>query len=349
MEKVHLLDLDISELEQLVEELGEKKYRGKQIFQWLHKGISNFDEMTNIPIGLRSKLKEQAIINGVKILSKFNSSVDDTIKYLFLLEDNNIIEGVLMRYHHGNTLCISSQVGCRMGCSFCASTLEGLVRNLRPGEMLGQILAVDRDIGSNGTERAVTNVVIMGSGEPLDNYENTVKFLRLLNDPLGIHMSMRNVSLSTCGLVNKIRDLADEGLAVTLSISLHAPNDEIRKKIMPVARAYKISDILDACRYYIQKTGRRVVFEYTLIQGLNDGTQHARELAKILRGMQCHVNLIPLNPVEERELHTSKKNDIENFKKVLEKLHISVTQRREMGTDINGACGQLRRRYLKKE
>lgn len=347
MKKVCLLDLTYDELSSLIEEIDEKPFRAKQVFQWIHKGIESFDEMSNIPAETRKKLSEISTIGQIKILERLHSKLDDTTKYLFLLEDDNIIEGVLMRYTYGNTLCISSQVGCKMGCRFCASTLNGLVRDLHPGEMVGQVLAVNNDLCSNGRKRSVTNVVIMGSGEPLDNYENTVKFLRSISHPEGFHMSLRNISLSTCGLVPQILALADENLPITLSVSLHAPDDDTRQKIMPIAKAYKIRDILDACRVYIKRTGRRVIFEYALISGINDSLKQAKMLADILRGIQCHVNLIPLNPVAEREYITSYKNDIHRFRKQLERMHISVTQRRELGSDINGACGQLRRKYLK--
>jgi 23S rRNA (adenine2503-C2)-methyltransferase len=272
------------------------------------------------------------------------SKLDDTEKLIYRLSDGNLIEGVLMRYRHGDTLCVSTQVGCRMGCAFCASTLGGLVRNLTPGEMLGQIIAVNRMLGPEG--RRVHNVVLMGSGEPLDNYENVVKFLRLATDGRGLNLSARGISLSTCGLVPEIRRLAEEGIPVTLSVSLHAPDDETRKKLMPVANAYAIGDILAACRYYIEKTGRRVIFEYALAGGVNCETRHADRLAQILRGMQCHVNLIPLNHVAESALLPPPDGATEAFLARLTQRHISATRRREMGDDIEGACGQLRRRVM---
>ena len=251
-----------------------------------------------------------------------------------------------MRYHHGDTLCVSTQVGCRMGCAFCASTLDGRVRNLTAGEILGQVVAANGHIRKQDPERRIHNIVLMGSGEPLDNYDNVVKFLRLVNDPRGLNISLRNVSLSTCGLVRKMYDFAAEGLPVTLSLSLHAPNDEIRRRIMPVANAYPISEVLDACRYYVEKTGRRVIFEYALIKNVNCETKHAEELARRLRGLQCHVNLIPLNDVKERNLEAPSKQDVAAFLKRLELKNISATVRREMGADIDGACGQLRRKAL---
>ncbi|MFR2460157.1 MAG: 23S rRNA (adenine(2503)-C(2))-methyltransferase RlmN, partial [Christensenellales bacterium] len=263
------------------------------------------------------------------------------------LQDGNIVEGVTMRYNYGNTLCVSTQVGCRMGCKFCASTLEGCVRNLTPGELLGQIIAVNGHLHeTDGPDARISNVVLMGSGEPLDNYDNVIKFLRLLNREDGLHMSLRGVSLSTCGLVPRIYDLANEGLPVTLCISLHAPNDEIRRRTMPIANKYAMDDILAACRNYIDKTGRRVIFEYALVSGVNCSRESAHELAARLRGMQCHVNLIPLNDVPERDLRAPYEGEMRAFEDELKHLHISVSRRREMGDDIEGACGQLRRAYI---
>ncbi len=342
------LDMDLEELGGALRELGEPAFRARQVFSWLHKGVG-FSEMSNLPKALREKLEEERPLGGVSILEKRVSKLDGTAKYLFLLEDGNIVEGVLMRYKYGNTLCISTQVGCRMGCTFCASTLGGLVRNLRPGEMLGEILAVEREqtlLGLKTGERAVTNVVLMGSGEPLDNYDNVVKFLRLVNMPEGIGISHRNISLSTCGLVPRILELAGSGLNVTLSISLHAPNDAMRQELMPIARRYSIGELMAAAREYVRLTGRRVVFEYTLVRGKNDGEAQARELAALLRGLQCHVNLIPLNVVKERGMEGTTLANARLFQAMLEKLGVSATIRREMGDDIEGACGQLRRSYL---
>lgn len=340
------LSMSVSELEAALKELGEPAFRAKQVFWWLHKGAL-FDEMTNLPKSLREKASKMPL-GGAKIVEK-RVSTDGTAKYLFLLEDGNIIEGVYMHYKHGNTLCISTQVGCRMGCTFCASTLGGLVRNLSPGEMLGQILAVEREQSALGLvehDRAVTNVVLMGSGEPLDNYDNVLKFLLLVNDPQGIQISHRNISLSTCGLVDKMQELSKSGLNVTLSISLHAPNDAIRASMMPIAKHYSIAEVIGAARDYVRETGRRVIFEYALVRGVNDAHEHAVELAKLLRNLQCHVNLIPLNTVSERELRGSTLSAAREFLDALEKLGISATIRREMGNDIQGACGQLRRSYL---
>ena len=337
------------ELERFVTgELGQPRYRAGQIADWLNRG-ADIEGMTNLSAPLRAKLSELAVANPVRILDSFKSKIDDTEKFLYALPDSNLIEGVLMRYHHGDTLCVSTQVGCRMGCAFCASTLEGRVRNLTPGEILGQVAAANRHIRGDDPERRVHNIVLMGSGEPLDNYDNVVKFLRLVNDPKGLNISLRNISLSTCGLVRRMYDFAAEGLPVTLSLSLHAPNDEIRRKIMPVANAYRYEEVLAACKHYIEKTGRRVIFEYALIKDLNSDVRHAEELARRLRGMRCHVNLIPLNDVKERHLAAPDRRTVDAFLKRLELKHISATVRREMGADIEGACGQLRRSYLKDE
>ena len=341
-----LLSMSLEELTAWLKERGYPAFRGRQLYEWLQRGAS-FDEMTNLPKDFRARLAEGASANPVRIRDAFVSKLDGTEKYLYELDDGNLIEGVLMRYHHGNTLCLSTQIGCRMGCAFCASTLEGCVRSLTPAEMLGQIIAVNRRLNGDGR---VGNVVLMGSGEPLDNYDNVMKFLRLMNDARGLNMSLRGVSLSTCGLVPNMYRLADEGLPVTLSVSLHAPNDEIRKKLMPVARAYAMEDVLAACRNYVDKTGRRVIFEYAMVGDMNCETAHADELAHRLRGLQCHVNLIPLNEVKERDaLKAPTPAQVERFMKRLEERHISVTRRREMGDDIQGACGQLRRHTLMNE
>lgn len=321
---------------------GLPAFRGRQMFQWIHQGV-DFDGMTNLPLSLREKLKETAVAQPVCILQQRQSKLDDTVKFLFGLKDGNCVEGVLMHYHHGYTLCVSTQVGCRMACAFCASSLEGCVRNLTAGEMLGEILCANRFLA--GRDR-VHNVVLMGSGEPLDNYDEVTRFLRLLREEKGVNIGLRNVSLSTCGLVPQLLRFAAENLPVTLSVSLHAPNDEIRRTIMPVAKVYAMEELLRACRNYIEKTGRRVVFEYALIGGVNCEERHAVELAGRLRGMQCHVNLIPLNTVEERGLRGVNETTVRRFMETLEGLHISVTRRREMGDDIEGACGQLRRKTL---
>jgi len=346
MDKKQLLGMTYSELEQFVTgELGESKFRTKQISEWLARG-ADIDGMTNLSAKLREKLKEIAVANPVRILESYKSKIDETEKFLYAMRDGNLIEGVVMRYHHGDTLCVSTQVGCRMGCAFCASTLDGRVRDLTAGEILGQVVCANNHIQKQDPERRIHNIVLMGSGEPFDNYDNVVKFLRLVNDPKGLNISLRNVSLSTCGLVRKIYDFAAEGLPVTLSLSLHASNDEVRKQIMPVANAYPINEVLDACRYYVEKTGRRVIFEYALIKNVNCDLKHAEELARRLRGLQCHVNLIPLNDVKERNLEAPSKQEIAAFQRRLELKNISATVRREMGADIDGACGQLRRKAL---
>ena len=348
MEKRQLLGMNASELERfVVDELGEGRFRAKQIGQWLTRGV-DIDGMTNLSVKLRERLNEMAVANPVRILESYASKLDETEKFLYALHDGNLIEGVVMRYHHGDTLCVSTQVGCRMGCAFCASTLDGRVRDLTPGEILGQVVAANRHIQAADPQRRIHNIVLMGSGEPLDNYDNVVKFLRLVNDPDGLNISLRNVSLSTCGLVRRMYDFAAEGLPVTLSLSLHAPNDEIRRKIMPVANAYPIGEVLDACRYYVEKTGRRVIFEYALIKGVNCELRHAEELARRLRGLQCHVNLIPLNDVKERNLEAPSRQEVAAFLRRLELKNISATVRREMGADIDGACGQLRRKALQR-
>ena len=331
-----------AELTDYCREQGLPAFRGRQIFRWIHQGV-DFDGMTNLPLALREKLRQIAVAQPVEIVDRRESRLDDTVKFLFGLKDGNCVEGVLMHYHHGYTLCISTQVGCRMGCAFCASTLDGCVRNLTSGEMLGEILCANRFLA--GRDR-VHNVVLMGSGEPLDNYDNVMRFFRLLREEDGVNIGLRNVSLSTCGLVPRMYDLAEEGLPVTLSVSLHAPNDEIRQKTMPIAKVYPMDDVLAACRNYVEKTGRRVIFEYALVGGVNCEEQHAVELASRLRGLQCHVNLIPLNAVEERHLKGVSEQTVSRFLATLERLHISATRRREMGDDIEGACGQLRRKTM---
>ena len=335
-----LLSLTPDELTALLLDIGEPKYRAAQMFPQLHRGISP-DEMTNIGRQTRSRLAAVAEYRLPDVRRKLVSRLDGTVKYLFGLADGNCVESVVMTYEHGRTICISSQVGCRMGCRFCASTIGGKVRDLVPGELLGQVIAAQRDLGER-----ISNIVMMGIGEPLDNYDNVVRFLRLVNDPKGLNISLRNVSLSTCGLVRRMYDFAAEGLPVTLSLSLHAPNDEIRRRIMPVANAYPISEVLDACRYYVEKTGRRVIFEYALIKNVNCDVSCADELARRLRGLQCHVNLIPLNDVKERNLEAPSRQEVAAFQKRLELKNISATVRREMGADIDGACGQLRRKAL---
>ena len=337
-----LTGMNPAELTDYCRAQGLPAFRGKQLFRWIHQGV-DFDGMTNLPLSLRERMRQTAVAQPVEIIERRESRLDDTVKFLFGLRDGHCVEGVLMHYHHGYTLCISTQVGCRMGCAFCASTLDGCVRNLTPGEMLGEILCANRFLA--GRDR-VHNVVLMGSGEPLDNYDNVMRFLRLLREEDGVNIGLRNVSLSTCGIVPKMYDLAEEGLPVTLSVSLHAPNDEIRRQTMPIAKVYPMDDVLAACRNYVEKTGRRVIFEYALVGGVNCEERHAVELASRLRGLQCHVNLIPLNTVEERHLKGVPEQTVTRFLHTLEGLHISATRRREMGDDIEGACGQLRRKTI---
>lgn len=333
--------LDLEELTEYIEDLGEKKFRAKQIYKWLHQDfVTGFDEMTNIPKDLRNRLKEDAYIYVVKPVKVMVSEFDGTRKYLYELNDGNIIESVLMKYHHGNSVCISTQVGCRMGCRFCASTLDGLERQLTPSEMLDEVYRIQKDIGER-----VSNIVLMGSGEPLDNYDNVIKFIKLISDENGLNISGRNITLSTCGIVPMIRRLADEKMQLTLAISLHASDDDTRRKLMPVANKYTIAELLDACRYFFQTTGRRITFEYSLVSGINDTESEAKKLGGLLNDINCHVNLIPVNPIKERDFKQSVKKDVEKFKNVLEKYKINVTIRREMGRDIQGACGQLRKSY----
>ena len=343
--KEQLLGMTPEELGAYLKGLGQPAFRAKQVFSWLHQGVP-FEGMSNLPKALRETLRESCLDNPVQVIETIRSKLDGTVKLLYRLHDGHIIEGVLMRYKYGNTLCVSTQVGCRMGCKFCASTLDGCARSLTPGEMLGQIVAANGVLAAQEAGQKVGNIVLMGSGEPFDNYDNVVKFLRILRMEGGLCIGMRSVSLSTCGLVPNMRRFAEENLPVTLSLSLHAPNDAIRQQTMPIARVYSMDEVLDACRYYIEKTGRRVIFEYALVHGVNAGPEHAAELAGRLRGMQCHVNLIPLNAVKERGLMGVSEREVELFKKELEKRNISVTRRREMGDDIEGACGQLRRRYM---
>lgn len=331
----------LSELTEELVEMGEAKFRAKQIYEWIHvKLVKNFDEMSNISVTLKNKLKERYSFCTIRAERVQESKIDGTRKYLFELEDGNYVESVWMKYHHGNSVCISSQVGCRMGCRFCASTLDGLLRNLTPAEMLEQIYEITRLTGER-----VSNIVVMGTGEPMDNYDNLVKFIRLLTCEEGLNISQRNVTVSTCGLVPKMRQFAEENLQVTLALSLHAPNDEKRKELMPIANSYSIDECLKACDYYFEKTKRRVSFEYSLVAGVNDNDKEAEELGKLLKGHNGHVNLIPVNPIKERDYKRSDKTRIFAFQNKLEKNGINVTIRREMGRDIDGACGQLRRRH----
>ena len=342
MEKIDIKSLNYEELQEQLKQLGEKQFRAKQIYEWLHvKLVDSFDEMTNVSKALRDKLAEHYDLIRVKEVAKRVSKDGSTSKFLFELYDKRVIESVLMKYKHGNSVCISSQVGCRMGCRFCASTLGGLERCLTASEMLDQIYQIQKISGER-----VSNVVVMGTGEPLDNYDNLVQFVRMLTDEHGLNISQRNITVSTCGLCEKIKQLADEQLQITLAISLHAPNDEKRKELMPVANKYSIAQIMDACHYYYDKTGRRITFEYSLVKGVNDGMEQANELARLVKGLNCHINLIPVNPIKERDYAKSDMSFIQNFKNILEKKRINVTIRREMGSDIDAACGQLRKSYI---
>ena len=337
-----LRSLSYEELKDSLAEMGEKPFRANQIYEWLHKKhIQSIDEMTNISLALRNKLSEKYDFGRFEIVRMQESKIDGTRKYLFALGDGNMIESVLMRYHHGNSVCISSQVGCRMGCAFCASTLDGLVRSLTPGEMLGQIYAISSD-----THERISNVVVMGSGEPMDNFDNIVKFIGMLTDERGLNISQRNLTVSTCGLVDRIRQLADMQFQLTLAISLHATTDESRRQLMPIANRYSIKEITDACAYYFEKTGRRITFEYSLVGGVNDSEEEAERLSKIAKPLHAHINLIPVNPIKERDFVPSKDRNIKAFQNKLEKNGINVTIRREMGRDIDGACGQLRRKVM---
>ncbi len=330
------------ELIKEVEDIGEKKFRAKQIYEWLHvKLVDHFEEMTDLSKSLREKLGKTYEILPVTMLERQQSKLDGTNKFLFQLYDGNVVESVLMRYKHGNSVCISSQVGCRMGCRFCASTIGGLVRNLSASEMVGQIYQIQKIIGER-----VSNVVIMGTGEPLDNYDNFLRFVTILTDEHGLHISQRNITVSTCGIVPNMLALAKENLQITLALSLHGATQEKRKKLMPVANKYELQEVLKACDAYFKETGRRITFEYSLVHGVNDTEEDARELIEILKPRNCHLNLIPVNPIKERDFEQPSRKSALNFKNKLEKSGINVTIRREMGADIDGACGQLRRRYV---
>lgn len=341
MEKIDIKSLNLNELKDLFKIYEEKSFHAVQVYEWIHKKLAqNFSEMTNISKTLRQKLQETCNNTKLEEIEQLKSK-DGTIKYLFRLSDGTVIESVLMRYHHGNSVCISSQAGCSMGCRFCASTLAGLTRNLTPAELLEQIYQISRS-----TNERISNIVVMGTGEPFDNYENLIKFIHMISDENGLNISQRNITVSTCGIVEKIKKFAEEGLSVTLALSLHASTDEIRRELMPIAKVYSISQVLEACDYYYKITKRRLTFEYSLIDGVNDREIDAKNLVRLLTGKNCHVNLIPVNPVKERDFQRSKGKNIQNFKNILEKNRINVTIRREMGTDIEAACGQLRKSYL---
>lgn len=337
----NLRDLTFGELENLILSLGEKKFRATQVFSWLHKGVESYDEMTNIPKSLRDKLACEYYVFAPRIVKKLESKLDKTKKYLFSLHDGNMVESVVMYYNHGITICVSSQVGCAMGCKFCASTIGGLVRNLTPGEILEQIIFASKDIGER-----ISNIVMMGIGEPLANYDNVIKFLKIVNDEHGVNIGYRHISLSTCGIVPRIYDLSEENLPITLSISLHASSDDVRSSIMPVNNTYNIYELLTACRAYQKKTGRRISFEYAIIKGVNDSNKHASDLASVLKGMLCHINIIPVNKVEENSFEKPDNARIQSFIKQIEKHGITATVRRKLGADINASCGQLRKNNL---
>lgn len=341
--RIDIKSLTRQELRTELENMGEKAFRANQLYEWLHKKLArDYEEMTNIPKSLKEKLKQSVKLTSLSIAQIQTSKLDGTKKYLFELEDGNFVESVWMKYHHGNSVCISSQVGCRMGCRFCASTLDGLERNLTPAEMLDQIYAISADTGER-----VSNVVVMGTGEPLDNYDNLLKFIRLITDENGLNISQRNITVSTCGLVENMKRLADEKLQITLALSLHGSTQEKRRELMPIANKYDISEVIDACKYYFDKTGRRITFEYSLVGGVNDTDEDAENLCSLVYGINCHVNLIPVNPIKERDYVETEKKNVISFQQKLEKKHINATVRREMGRDIDGACGQLRRRHTK--
>ena len=340
-----LIDLKNLEYEELIEflvSLGEKKFRAEQIFSWLLKGVTSYDEMTNISKETKNKLNEVSFVSYMKIKQKLVSKIDGTVKYLFELNDGNCIESVVMRYHHGITICVSSQVGCRMGCKFCASTIGGLYRNLSAGEILNQIIFAQKDLGER-----IGNVVMMGIGEPMDNYDNVITFLHNVNNEKGLNIGYRHITISTCGIVSGILKLVDEGLPVNLAISLHAPNDEIRDAIMPVNKAFKINELLNACEEYFIKTKRRISFEYSLIGGVNDSEENARELAKLILPLKAHINLIPVNKVEESGFKMGSQSEINRFLNLLTKQGVNATIRCELGSDISASCGQLRKKTLK--
>ena len=339
---MNLKSMTQQEIVAVLKELGQPTFRAKQVYTWLHKGVRSYDEMSNLPKTLRDALSQQYPICAPEVVRKQESQKDGTIKYLWRLSDGNCVETVLMRYHYGNTVCISTEVGCKMGCAFCASTLGGLVRKLEPFEMLDQVLFTQVDSG-----QPISHIVLMGIGEPLDNFDNVMRFLELVNSTDGMNISMRHISLSTCGLVPKIDELAKRKLQLTLSVSLHAPNDEIRNTIMPVNKAYPVEELLAACRRYYDATSRRISFEYAMIDGVNDSEENAKELIRRLKGLPAHFNLIPLNHVEESPLKPSSRNAVAKFQKTLENSGIPATVRRTLGGDIDASCGQLRRKHMK--
>lgn len=337
--KTNIKNMTIKELEIFFGMIGEQKFRAKQVFQWIYRGVYGFEEMTDLSKALREKLEEEATIEALELLKLQVSKKDGTRKYLFKLSDGNTIETVYMKYKFGNSICVSSQAGCRMGCSFCASAVNGFQRNLTASEMVDQILAVEKDSNTK-----ISNVVVMGTGEPFDNYNNLAKFIELINAKEGLNLGMRSITVSTCGIIPKIKEFAREFPQVNLAISLHAPNDKMRSQIMPINDKYTMDELIETCRNHVEKTGRRITFEYALIKGFNDQIGHAEELASKLRGMICHVNIIPLNQVEESRLKGVEREEAEKFKEMVEKRGVQATVRREMGSDIDAACGQLRLR-----
>ncbi len=344
-QKTDIKALTLSELKKEMDKIGEKAFRGQQLYEWMHVKLArDFDEMTNLSKAFREKCKQLYSYTALQAVQIQESKLDGTKKFLFALADGNVVESVWMKYKHGNSVCISSQVGCRMGCRFCASTLDGLERNLTASEMLDQVYAITLLTGER-----VSNVVVMGTGEPLDNYDNLLAFLHLLTDENGLHISQRNVTVSTCGIVPGMRQLAEEKLQITLALSLHSTTDEKRRRLMPIANKYSIEELMDACSYYFEQTGRRITFEYSLVGGVNDTDEDAQELIALARPLCCHINLIPVNPIKERDYVQSSQGRVLHFKNMLEKNKINVTIRREMGRDIDGACGQLRRKYKGEE
>lgn len=340
-ELIDLKNLEYDELVEFLLSIGEKKFRAEQIFSWLMKGITSYDEMSNISKQTRQKLQEVSFVSSMKIRKKLVSKIDGTVKYLFELDDGNCIESVVMRYHHGLSICVSSQVGCRMGCKFCASTIGGLCRNLTAGEILNQIIFAQKDLGER-----IGNVVMMGIGEPMDNYKNVVTFLHNVNNEKGLNIGYRHITISTCGIVDGIKKLSKEELPINLAISLHAPNDEIRTSIMPVNKAYNVKSVIDACKEYFEKTSRRITFEYSLISGVNDSIDNAMELVSLIKPLKAHINLIPVNKVEESGFKKATQPKINKFFDILTQNGVNATVRRHLGSDINASCGQLRKKTM---
>lgn len=338
----NILDFSLDKLKQWMKDNKESEFRAKQIFDWIYKkNIWNFEDMSNIPKNIREKLNNSFYIEIPQVVDVYKSNLDDTFKFLFKYRDGNIIESVVMKYKHGNSICVSTQIGCRMGCKFCASTLGGMIRNLTSGEILAQVLKAQQEI-----EDRISNIVLMGSGEPLDNYDNVMEFLDIVRAEYSVNVGQRHITLSTCGIVPRIKELADKNLQITLAISLHAPNDDLRRNMMPIAYKYSINEVMDACRYYINTTKRRVTFEYALVRNVNDTNECAKQLIDLLKGLLCHVNLIPVNEVKENNFKKSSSDNIKKFYNMLIEAGIETTIRREMGSDISAACGQLRRSYL---